>query len=121
MLEEEYLEDHPGTAGTVEPFVYDDVEDIGQGQFPFPLTTDLLLSDEWEEVPDQDRWFIDSSGFGSESEPALTIPTFRRELAAYVREHPDHGFGLDGVGQFQVYVRAYRRVCPDPFNLGYNE
>ncbi|MCK5608621.1 hypothetical protein KAR91_42455 [Candidatus Pacearchaeota archaeon] len=112
VLEEEYLEGHPGTAGTVKPFVYDETSIDGimvaDAAFPFPLTSDLLLSDEWEEAGES--WFVDSSGRGGDGEPALAVETFRRKLAAYVREHPDHGFGISGVGQFQLYVSAYKQI-----------
>lgn len=108
-LEAEYLEKHPGTAGTVKPFVYDKPEDvIDNKQFPFPIITDLLLDEDWEEVGK--TWFVDSSGYGSPGEPALTGEAFEQELLKYVRLNPDHGFGLSGVGQFQVYVSAYRRI-----------
>lgn len=108
QLEDEYLAEHE--AGTVEPFVFDDLTDLenGQGGYPFPIITDNLLSDDWEET-DQ-VWFVDASGFGSEREPALTAEAFRKQLLEYLRQHPDHGFGLSGVGQFQVYVSAYRRI-----------
>lgn len=109
QLEAEYLEDHPGTAGTVEPFVYDDpADDEPMDISGIPLTTDLLLSDEWEET--DEPWFVDSSGFGREGEPALTMEAFQQELREYVRENPEHGFGISSVGQFQLYVSAYRRV-----------
>jgi len=110
QLEDEYLDEHPGTAGTVEPYVYDDLDGLetDEGPFPFPIITNVLLSDEWE--PTDQTWFVDSSGFASAGEPALPQDRFRKKLIAYVREHPDHGFGLSGVGQFQVYVTAYRRV-----------
>ena len=109
ILEEEYLEDHPGTAGTVEPFVYDDPsEDEIMDISGIPLTSDLLLSDEWEEAGES--WFVDSSGFGQEDEPALTVEQFQRKLREYVRENPEHGFGISGVGQCQLYVSAYRGV-----------
>lgn len=49
VLEAEYLEDHPGTAGTVEPFVYDDPADTDDVSH-ISLATDLLLSEEWEEA-----------------------------------------------------------------------
>ena len=108
-LEESYLAEH--LPGTVEPFVFDEqsIEELKQGgTFPFPVITDALLSDEWEET--DELWFVDSSGFGSPDEPALTAGAFRKRIIKYVREHPDHGFGLSGVGQFQVYVSAYRRI-----------
>ena len=107
-LERDYLEDHPGTAGTVEPFVFNNPDEPKEGTFPFPIITDNLLSEDWE--PADEFWFVDSSGFGQEGEPALTMEEFRAELMEYVQQHPDHGFGLSGVGQFQVYVSAYRRI-----------
>ena len=108
-LEKEYLEEHPGTAATVEPYVPENPEDFRtESNLPFPIITDMLLSDEWEET-DQ-SWFVDSSGFGRAGEPALTMKQFRKALLAYAQEHPDHGYGLSDVGQFQVYVSAYRRI-----------
>lgn len=112
QLGEEYMAEHPGTAGTVEPFIFDaqteaDLED-GEGGFPFPIMTDLLLSNNWE--PTEQKWFVDSSGFGRDDEPALTMDDFRQQLLEYIQQHPNHGFALSGVGQFQTYVTAYRRV-----------
>ncbi len=104
------LEEHPEKAGAVEPYVFDDPSEIvHESTLPFPIITDELLSDQWEEV-NQDPWFVDSSGFGKASEPAITIEQFREQLLEYVREHPDHGFGLSGVGPFQVHVSAYQRI-----------
>ena len=109
QLEDEYLEKHPGTAGTVEPYVPESPEDFRSASgHAFPIITDMLLSDEWEET-DQ-SWFVDSSGFRQAGESALTMEQFREALVAYAQEHPEHGYGLSGVGQFQVYVSAYRRV-----------
>lgn len=106
-LEADYLVENP--PGLVEPLVFNDptcLENDG-GRFPFPIITESLLIDGWE--PTGKDWFVDSSGFGQESESALTAGQFRAELLAYLREHPDHGFGITGVGQFQVYVSAFRR------------
>jgi len=111
QLAKEYLDEHPGTAGTVEPYVFDDpkvLENRGFIRFPFPIVTDNLLSDDWE--PTEQTWFVDSSGFGRKDESALTIGEFQARLLKYVEQHPDHGFGLTGVSQFQVCVTAYRRV-----------
>jgi len=111
QLAEEYLDEHPGTAGTVEPYVFDNpkvLENKGFIRFPFPILTDMLLSEDWEET--DMRWFVDSSGFGNSDEPALTIGEFQMRLLKYLDKHPDHGFGVTGAGQFQCYVTAYRRV-----------
>ena len=95
---------------TVTPFVYDNIEDIDDGHFPFSALVDNNheLDSEWWAVNDA-KWFVDSSGFGRPNEPALTIDAFVAELRAYVAEHPSHGFALIGVGQFQVYVGAFER------------
>ena len=107
-LEEKYLDEHPGTAGTVEPYVYNDPAiSVGPGRFPFPIITEHLLSDDWE--PTEQNWFVDSSGFGQRNERALTLDDFRAQLIEYIRKHPDHGFALSGAGQFQVCVTAYRK------------
>lgn len=106
-LEEEYLAEHP--PGLIEPYVFSELTGLenGEERFPFPIITESLLIDGWE--PTGKEWFVDSSGFGSPSEPALTDSQFRTELLAYLREHPDHGFGITSVGQFQVFVSAFRR------------
>jgi hypothetical protein len=98
------------TVKIVEPFVFDDptVLENGEGGFPFPDMTDQSLSEGWESTGK--TWFVDSSGFGREDESALTAGTFRKQLIEYLQEHPDHGLGLSGIGQFQVYVSAYRKV-----------
>ena len=109
-LEDAYIMNNPHIVHTVEPYIFDDPEDVlnHDNKMPFPVITDLLLDDNWQETDNE--WFVDSSGCGSHSEPALTIPRFRRILYQYIQAHPDHGFGLSGVGQFQVYVRAYKRI-----------
>ena len=100
------------TNGSIEPYVFADLTGLesGEGDFPFPDLTDYLALDgsRWEQA--EGEWFVDISGFGRTDEPALTMDQFRSELLAYVREHPDHGFGLSGIGQFQAYVSAYKRV-----------
>jgi hypothetical protein len=54
-------------------------------------------------------FFVDSSGFGSPSEAALTVDSFKREVKKLL---DNHGKGklfscLTGVGQFQVYVTIF--------------
>lgn len=64
---------------------------------------------DWEKT--ESTWFIDKSGVGLESEPALTWTQFRRKLADYVAENPGHGFGIVEEGEFQLYVSAFRRMA----------
>lgn len=85
------------------PYNADEVENYESFPFPFLGT---LVPDGWEETEDQ--WFVDSSGFGREGEPALTVEQFQRELYDYVVDHPGYGFAVVGAGQFQVYVAAFK-------------
>ena len=76
--------------------------------FPFPHLGPFV-PEGWEQVEDA-NWFVDSSGWGRDDEPALSVRRFKNELRAYVEEHPDHGFGIIEAGQFQLYVAAFRPV-----------
>jgi len=60
----------------------------------------------WEET--EVTYFVDSSGYGSENEPALTLREFGRELFPY--ETGGYGIGVIESGEFQVIVRLYRRI-----------
>ena len=95
---------------TVIPFAYDDVEDVDETHFPFPVLVDddHILDSEWWAVNDK-IWFVDSSGFGQPGEPALTAEQFAAELRSYVADNPEHGFAIIGIGQFQVHVGAFER------------
>lgn len=55
--------------------------------------------------------FVDSSGFGLESEPALTESAFINELESLLRIHGTLYSTLTGVGQFQVYVGLFKRTA----------
>lgn len=59
----------------------------------------------WEDT--EDNWFVDSSGFGSEGEPALTINQLVSRLKEHFATHPCAGYAIGDVGQFQLYVHAY--------------
>ena len=50
-------------------------------------------------------WFVDTSGWGSEDEPAMT----QRAFLAKVRENgAGYAYALTEVGQFQGYVGVFR-------------
>lgn len=51
-----------------------------------------------------EKYFVDSSGFGSENEPALTLEQFLR------RVKEGFGYAVIESGQFQVYIGEYRRI-----------
>ena len=58
-------------------------------------------------------WFVDKTGHGLETEPALTWKQFRRRLAGYILRHPSHAFAITEEGEFQVVVSAFRRTGQD--------
>ena len=49
-------------------------------------------------------FFVDSSGFGSESEMALTLGQFLNKVRA------GFGYAIKESGQFQVYINEYMEV-----------
>jgi hypothetical protein len=87
------------------PYVPHNAKEIeGYTSFPFPFLGDYVPPG-WTKTDEE--WFVDSSGFGQESEPALTVVAFKKVLAEYVHDFPGRGFGITSAGQFQVYVAAY--------------
>jgi len=48
------------------------------------------------------RYFVDNSGFGSESEPALTARQFLTKVKQGL------AYGIYEAGQFQVYIQEYK-------------
>jgi hypothetical protein len=88
---------------------------IEQNLRAMPFLGDFVLQP-WEVVFDEDSdeqlWFVDNSGMGQEGELALTVDQFVTAVRAFLL-HADkayiYGFGIVEQGEFQVYVRAYRK------------
>jgi hypothetical protein len=51
-----------------------------------------------------ETYFVDSSGFGAENEPALTFGQFLQKVKA------GRGYAIKDIGQFQVYINEYVKV-----------
>jgi hypothetical protein len=54
--------------------------------------------------------FCDSSGFGQECEPALTVNAFERRTRELINEHGTLYTGITGQGMFQVYVGFFKKT-----------
>src|SRR4030042_6549218 len=67
--------------------------------FPFPFLGDYVPKG-WKLV---ETYFVDSSGFGQEGEPALTARQFLAKIKV------DFGYALREVGEFQVVVGEYQK------------
>lgn len=79
--------------------------------FPFPFIGDYI-ADGWEPVLDEDgeplTWFVDTSGFGANDEPALSISQLVDELRANAGK--GYGYALVEQGQFQGYLGVFKFV-----------
>jgi hypothetical protein len=80
-----------------------------------PFVGDFVLQP-WEvvfdEASDEQLWFVDMTGFGQEYERALTFDQFVRSVRTFLHNADKayiYGFAIIEVGQFQLYVRAYRK------------
>lgn len=54
--------------------------------------------------------FADSSGFGQDNEPALSIDQFERRIQELVQEHGTLTAKITGQGMFQVYVGLFKKT-----------
>jgi len=83
-----------------QPFIIKSAEQIDTfPPFPFPNFGDYRPKG-WELV---ETYFVDSSGFGGDGEPALGARHFRSKLKI------GYGYAVIEAGQFQVYVGEFRR------------
>lgn len=82
----------------IEPYIA--VSDEDEGVFSCPNISNLAELKGWKKVKE---YFVDSSGFGSESEPALTP----KQFVAKVKE--GFGYAIVSEGQFQVYVGEFKK------------
>ena len=83
------------------PFLIKSQEQIdNMPPFPFPHIGDYVP----EGYKEMGTYFVDSSGFGSSGELALTINEFKRKMKI------GHSYAIIEAGQFQVYVTEFRKV-----------
>jgi hypothetical protein len=92
------------------PYAIFDVAELrrleaGTKPLPFPFLGSYTPPG-YEKV---EELFVDSSGFGSESEPAMTKRAFFKRLHADMAAGNAFSYALTEVGQFQCYVGVYRK------------
>ena len=66
-----------------------------------------LVGDEFPGHVEIDTLLVDTSGWGSENEPALTQRQFRSKVDKLLEDGPIY-MGVVKYGQFQAYVRIWR-------------
>lgn len=95
-----------------QPYVFFDVREVTSGcpPFPFPLLGGHTPSG-WLQFLDEDL-FVDISGHGRPSEPALTIDELKKQLVHLLEANKDEtlGFAFSEAGQFQAHLRVFKRV-----------
>lgn len=72
----------------------------GERLLNIPCIENVKDRQNWDKV---DEMFVDSSGFGAEDEPALTIKQFYEQVKAGL------GYAVIEAGQFQVYVGVFEK------------
>lgn len=90
------------------PFVYWDGDDLAP-PFPFPNLGDYTPKG-WERT---DHFMVDSSGFGSPGEPALTTDQLVDKIKDTITKNPGKtiGWAVIEVGQFQVVLGQFEKVA----------
>lgn len=53
--------------------------------------------------------FVDSSGWGADNEPALSVTQLRAKLLELQRSDKTYGYGVTEAGQFQLYLGVFER------------
>ena len=91
-----------------QPYVPFSVDEIRRmPPFPFP-NLGTYVPPGWELV---EELFCDSSGFGSDSEPALSLRQVKEKLIEHAKSEAQYGYGVRSTGQFQLYLGVFRRIA----------
>ena len=91
------------------PYVFSDasaVEQLGSLRGPSIPNLGDYCPKGWELV---ETLFVDSSGWGDPSEPAMTQAQFRQWVADRFNEGKTYGYAVVESGQFQVYVGVFEK------------
>jgi len=88
------------------PYVPFNENEIEQWTLKIPMLGDYVPKG-WVLV---EELLCDSSGFGSEDEPALTIRELKQRMLRWEREGKNFGYAVTEAGQFQVRLGVYRRI-----------
>jgi hypothetical protein len=97
-----------------EPYIYFDNEEVDRlDSFPFPHLGDYI-PEGWRQYGGEGGlFFVDGTGFGEASEPALTGDQFKSEVKKILAVNAlcgwEIGWAIVEAGQFQVYIQAFKK------------
>ena len=98
-------------AKNLQPFIpwdADEIKAIGINFFrSVPNIGSLDVSDKWDEV---ETVLVDSTGWGSLSEPALTLDAALDFVIRHTRESAKRGFAVVSSGEFQVVLGVFEKL-----------
>jgi hypothetical protein len=83
------------------PFDAEEIEDLSCLPFPFLGT---YKPKNWKKV---EELFCDSTGFGSEAEPALNVTALKKKMLENLDKPGTYGYSILECGQFQAWVGVY--------------
>ena len=89
-----------------EPYVFSCTDEVGELPFQFPNIGNYSPKG-WELI---EEYFVDSSGFDSDREPAMSVHQFIQVLIKNFNENPEYGYAITSAGQFQVYIGKFKRT-----------
>jgi hypothetical protein len=105
----------------LKPFSIHDLNLQDVPPFPFPFLGEYV-PEGWEILPDengqQQTFLCDSSGFGDDDEPALSVGQLLRKLEQWKQSGEDVGFGIVESGEFQIVLGLYRPDSRDFTHTG---
>ena len=88
-----------------EPYVPFDAEEIDDLRcLPFPFLPGYPFPRGWTQV---DKFFCDTTGLGSEAEPAMTVWRLKERMREYLDKPGTYGYGIIECGQFQAWIGVY--------------
>ncbi len=87
--------------------VFDSAEIDRMPPFPFPFLGSYVPKG-WKLV---ESLFCDSSGFGTDHEPAMSIRQLQVKLREHIASTKAYGYAITEVGQFQCYVGVYEKTA----------
>lgn len=88
------------------PYDAAEVERYGDSPFPFP-NIGTYRPKGWTMV---DEWMVDSSGWGTEDEPALTIQGLKKKIIQNIEDGNSYGYAIVAEGQFQLIMGVFQKV-----------
>jgi hypothetical protein len=88
-----------------EPYVPFDETEIKDTRFTIPMLGSYVPKG-WVQV---ESLFCDTSGVGTDNEPAMTLNQLKSKMLEYAKKKGTYGYGITEEGQFQCHVGVFEK------------